>query len=109
MLAYYAPFLDEPLILGDYVVAGFAALGVTLGVLAPVLQRVERAARRNGIAGLRGDILGLLARHRPRQERTRYVGGTLFAAAWPVPEDRRPPGRRDSDVLPTSCTRRSAA
>lgn len=105
VLAYYTPFLDafahqEPLILGDYVVAGFAALGVTLGVLAPVLQRVERAARRNEIAGLRDDILGLLARHRPRQERTLYIDGTLFAADWTVPEDRRRPGRRDSEVLP---------
>ncbi|WP_314220335.1 hypothetical protein [Streptomyces zaehneri] len=105
VLAYYAPFLDafahqEPLVLGDYVVAGFAALGVTLGVLAPVLQRVERAARRNETAGLRDDILGLLARHRPRQERTLYIDGTLFAADWTVPEDRRRPGRRDSEVLP---------
>ena len=82
-----------PLILGDYVVVGFAALGVTLGVLAAVLQRVERAARRN-------ETVGLLARHRPRKERTLYIDGTLFAADWTVPEDRRRPGRRDSKVLP---------
>ncbi|AGJ58684.1 hypothetical protein F750_6257 [Streptomyces sp. PAMC 26508] len=105
VLAYYAPFLDafahqEPLILGDYVVAGFAALGVTLGVLAPVLQRVERAARRNETAGLHDDILGLLARHRPRQEHMLYTDGTLSAADWPVPEDRRRPGRRDNENLP---------
>ncbi|MEU6349773.1 hypothetical protein ABZ896_10660 [Streptomyces sp. NPDC047072] len=105
VLAYYTPFLDafahqEPLILGDYVMAGFAALGVTLGVLSPVLQRVERAARRHEVAGLRNDILSLLARHRPRQERTLYIDGTLFAADWTLPEDRHRPGRRDSEVLP---------
>ncbi|MGV9313101.1 hypothetical protein ACWDR0_13020, partial [Streptomyces sp. NPDC003691] len=107
VLAYYTPFLDafahqEPLILGDYVVAGFAALGVTVGVLAPVLHRVERAARRNEIAGLREEILGLLARHRPRQEPTLYIDGTLFAADWTVPQDRRRPSRRENEVLPDS-------
>ncbi|MHC3455925.1 hypothetical protein [Streptomyces prasinus] len=105
VLAYYTPFLDafahqEPLLLGDYVVAGFAALGVTLGVLAPVLQRVERAARRNETEGLRDDILRLLARHRPRLERTLYRDGTLFAVDWTILEDRRRPGRRDSGALP---------
>lgn len=105
VLAYYTPFLDafahqEPLILGDYVVASFAALGVTLGLLVPVLQRVERAARRNETAGLRDDILRLLARHRPRLGRTLYRDGTLFAADWTIPEDRRRPGRWDSAPLP---------
>jgi hypothetical protein len=78
-----------------------AALGVTLGVLAPVLQRLERAARHNETASLRDDIMSLLAGHPPRQERKLYIDGTLFAADWPVPEGRRRPGRRDSDVLPS--------
>ncbi|MEV6002165.1 hypothetical protein AB0M25_23545 [Streptomyces griseomycini] len=107
VLAYYAPFLDafahqEPLMLGDYVVASFTALDVTLGVLAPVLQRVQRAARRNETEGLRDDVLRLLARHRPRLERTLYGDGTLFAADWTGLENRQRPGRQDSGVLPDS-------
>ncbi|MFF8639025.1 hypothetical protein ACF052_33095 [Streptomyces pilosus] len=93
---------QEPLMLGDYVVASFTALDVTLGVLAPVLQRVHRAARRNETDGLRDDVLRLLARHRPRLERTLYGDGTLFAADWTGLENRQRPGRQDSGVLPDS-------
>ncbi len=105
VLAYYTPFLDafahqEPLRLGDYVVASFTAFDVTLGILAPVLQRVERAARRNETEGLRDDILRLLTRHRPRLEHTLYRDGTLFAADWRSSENRHRPGRQDSGTLP---------
>ncbi|MFK0025684.1 hypothetical protein [Streptomyces sp. NPDC090798] len=106
VLAYYAPFLDafahqQPQLLGDYVVASFATFGVTLGVLAPVLQRVERASRRDHIAGLRNDILRLLDRHTPRQDRTLYSDGTLFATDWTLPRvDRLRLSGQDRDELP---------
>lgn len=106
ILAYYAPFLDafahqQPQLLGDYVVASFATLGVTLGVLTPVLQRVERASRRGRIPGLRNEILRLLDRHTPRQDRTLHSDGTLFATDWTLPQvDRLRPSRQGRDELP---------
>ncbi|MGW2444465.1 hypothetical protein [Streptomyces sp. NPDC001675] len=91
ILAYYAPFLDafaheQPQLLGDYVVASFTTLGVTLGVLATVLQRVERASRRGHISGLRNDVLRELSRLTPREDGTLYADGTLVAADWTLPQ-----------------------
>ncbi|MFH9089095.1 hypothetical protein [Streptomyces sp. NPDC017673] len=108
VLAYYSPFLDvfahqQPQVLGDYVVASFPTLGVTLGVLAPVLQRVERASRRDQRRGLRDDILHLLSRHSPRHRRTLYVDGTLCATDWTLPQvDRLRPESQGRDELPDS-------
>ncbi|MFG2608467.1 hypothetical protein ACGFT2_33700 [Streptomyces sp. NPDC048514] len=107
VLAYYAPFLDafahqQPQLLGDYVVAGFVTIGATLGVLAPVLQRVERAHRREAeVRGLRNDILRLLARHAPRRDATLHSDGTLFAVDWTLPrDDRLRRAREDRPELP---------
>lgn len=89
-LAYYTPFLDafahqQPQLLGDYVVAGFESVRVTLGLLAPVLQRIERAVRLEDTNGLYGDVTRLLDRYTTRFTRetaTLYTDGTLFAADW---------------------------
>ncbi|MEW2098189.1 hypothetical protein AB0882_18130 [Streptomyces sp. NPDC012485] len=85
-LAYYTPFLDAfahrpPRLLGDYVVTGFESVGVTLGLLAPVLHRIERAVRLNDTSGLYGDVTRILDRY-ARESTTRFTDGTLFAADW---------------------------
>ncbi|MEU1484552.1 hypothetical protein [Streptomyces sp. NPDC005752] len=89
-LAYYTPFLDafahqQPQLLGDYVVVGFESVRVTLGLLAPVLQRIERAVHLEDTSGLYGDVTRLLDRYTTRFTRettTLYADGTLFAADW---------------------------
>ncbi|MEU0693595.1 hypothetical protein [Streptomyces niveus] len=88
--AYYEPFLaaldlgrveDAE---GDYRVAKFDPLGVSVGVLHTVIERIEQA-HQGRLAGLHGDVSEILDRQiLPQAEmpEEKFLDGTFFSTQW---------------------------
>ncbi|GAA1525604.1 hypothetical protein GCM10009730_37630 [Streptomyces albidochromogenes] len=86
--AYYEPFLTvleaggPKRVNGDFVVAHYDPVGLRVGVLRSVVERVERA--RNGfVSGLHDDVTALLDEQVPQERPAgQFLDGTMVRSKW---------------------------
>ncbi|MEU1124812.1 hypothetical protein ABZ371_14875 [Streptomyces sp. NPDC005899] len=89
--AYYEPFLAAlegsgyRNSSGDFTVARYDAMGLRVGVLRSVLERVERA-RNGSVSGLHDDVTALLNEQVPEERPAgQFLDGTMVKSNWKAP------------------------